>query len=101
MSDYLKQLNPEQRKAVEHVNGPLMVIAGAGSGKTRVLTCRMVFLLQNNVNPFNILALTFTNKASKEMRKRIEELPADSFSKILVEYFASTRKQYYENISIL
>ena len=74
MSDYLKQLNPEQKKAVEHIKGPLMVIAGAGSGKTRVLTCRIVYLLKNKVNPFNILALTFTNKASKEMRKRIEEI---------------------------
>ena len=46
MSDYLKHLNPQQKKAVEHIDGPLMVIAGAGSGKTRVLTCRMVFLLQ-------------------------------------------------------
>ena len=74
MSEYLKQLNPEQKKAVEHIKGPLMVIAGAGSGKTRVLTCRIVHLLKNKVNPFNILALTFTNKASKEMRKRIEEI---------------------------
>ena len=83
MSDYLKQLNPQQKKAVEHINGPLMVIAGAGSGKTRVLTCRIVFLLQNNVNPYNILALTFTNKASKEMRKRIEDIVGVSYANSL------------------
>ena len=72
MENYLDKLNPEQRKAVQHINGPLMVIAGAGSGKTRVLTYRIVHLLKNKVSPFNILSLTFTNKAAKEMRNRIE-----------------------------
>ena len=83
MSDYIKDLNKEQKKAVQHIDGPLMVIAGAGSGKTRVLTCRIIFLLQNNVDPFNILALTFTNKASKEMRKRIEESVGLSYANSL------------------
>ncbi len=83
MTDYLKTLNTEQRKAVEHLEGPLMVIAGAGSGKTRVLTYRIVHLLNNNVSPHNILALTFTNKASKEMRNRIESIVGESNAKSL------------------
>ncbi len=71
--DYLSTLNPEQRKAVEHKDGPAMIIAGAGSGKTRVLTVRIAHLIgHHGVDPFNILTLTFTNKASKEMRQRIE-----------------------------
>ena len=74
MENYLSQLNPEQQKAVEHITGPLMVIAGAGSGKTRVLTYRIVHLLKHNISPFSILALTFTNKAAKEMRNRIETI---------------------------
>ena len=80
MNNYLNQLNPEQKKAVEHIDGPLMVIAGAGSGKTRVLTYRIVHLLQKNVSPFKILALTFTNKAAKEMRNRIDEVVGTSIS---------------------
>ena len=56
MKNYFEQLNAAQKKAVEHIDGPLMVIAGAGSGKTRVLTCRIVWLLKNNVSPFNIIA---------------------------------------------
>ena len=81
MESYLKELNIDQQKAVKHVKGPLMVIAGAGSGKTRVLTYRIVHLLKNGVSPFNILSLTFTNKASKEMRNRIESIVGESISK--------------------
>ncbi len=69
--DYLNNLNPEQKKAVQHLEGPMMVIAGAGSGKTRVLTSRIIHLLNNNIYDHNILSLTFTNKAAKEMRERI------------------------------
>ena len=72
---YLKDLNPAQHEGVINVKGPTMIIAGAGSGKTRVLTTRIAYLMdQHNVDPFNILSLTFTNKASKEMRERIEKL---------------------------
>ena len=72
--DYLKELNENQLEAVLHKDGPLMVIAGAGSGKTRVLTYRIANLMQQGVDAFSILALTFTNKASREMKARIAEL---------------------------
>lgn len=74
MPNYLDDLNIPQRTAVTHPNGPLMIIAGAGSGKTRVLTYRIAWLLEQGVDPFNIMALTFTNKAAGEMRARIEKI---------------------------
>lgn len=74
MENYIEKLNHPQREAVTHAQGPLMIIAGAGSGKTRVLTFRIAWLIQQGVDPFNILALTFTNKAAGEMRHRIEQI---------------------------
>ena len=83
MSDYLQDLNSDQQKAVIQIDGAIMVIAGAGSGKTRVLTYKIAHLLKNGVSPFNILSLTFTNKASKEMRKRIDKIVGGELSKSL------------------
>src|SRR3954465_2886213 len=74
MQDYLIGLNEPQKEAVLHINGPLMIIAGAGSGKTKVLTTRIAHLLSTGVDEFNILALTFTNKKAKEMKERIERI---------------------------
>ncbi|HEX7692100.1 MAG TPA: UvrD-helicase domain-containing protein [Sediminibacterium sp.] len=74
MHDYLEGLNEPQREAATHINGPLMIIAGAGSGKTKVLTTRIAHLMANGVDSFNILALTFTNKAAAEMKERVEKI---------------------------
>ena len=83
MEKYLKVLNEAQKAPVLHKDGALMVIAGAGSGKTRVLTYRIAYLMDQGVDSFNILALTFTNKAAREMKKRISEIVGSSEAKNL------------------
>ena len=74
MIDYLQGLNEQQKEAVLHIDGPIMIVAGAGSGKTKVLTTRVTHLMANGVDAFNILALTFTNKAAREMKERVERI---------------------------
>ncbi|HEY0031159.1 MAG TPA: UvrD-helicase domain-containing protein, partial [Bacteroidia bacterium] len=83
MGTYLDELNPVQREAVECTEGPVMIIAGAGSGKTRVLTYRIAHIMKKGVDPFNILSLTFTNKAAREMKERIAKIVGQSEAKNL------------------
>jgi DNA helicase-2/ATP-dependent DNA helicase PcrA len=83
MNDFLQQLNESQRDAVLYNEGPSLVIAGAGSGKTRVLTYKIAYLLKNGISPYTILALTFTNKAAKEMKSRIAGIVDENLSRRL------------------
>ncbi|QNL49160.1 UvrD-helicase domain-containing protein [Olivibacter sp. SDN3] len=87
--DYLKGLNPSQRAAVEQTEGPVMIVAGAGSGKTRVITYRVAHLIRKGIDPFHILVLTFTNKAAKEMRERIMNVVGNEAKNIWMGTFHS------------
>lgn len=83
MSEYIQNLNPTQRDAAVNYQGASLIIAGAGSGKTRVLTCRIAYMLSQGVQAHTVLALTFTNKAAKEMRERIATLVSGGMSRSL------------------
>ena len=89
MNSLLTGLNKEQQQAVQHTEGPLLILAGAGSGKTKVLTVRIAHLLAQGVNPYEILAITFTNKAAKEMKSRVEGFVGDVANRIWLSTFHS------------
>ena len=85
----LDTLNEEQKEAVTYLNGPLLVLAGAGSGKTKVLTSRIAYLIEKGVSPFNILAITFTNKAAAEMKERVIKLIGGEAGSMQISTFHS------------
>ena len=82
-------LNPAQAQAVAHTDGPLLIMAGAGSGKTKVLTCKIAALLEKGVSPYNILAITFTNKAATEMRQRVDNMIGEKAKYVWLSTFHS------------
>ena len=88
-TELFKDLNPEQLEAVNHLDGPLLIMAGAGSGKTRVLTCRIANLIAQGISPWNILAITFTNKAANEMKLRAEKLIGEPAREVILSTFHS------------
>ncbi len=101
MQKYLQELNERQREAVLHRDGPIMIVAGAGSGKTKVLTTRIAHLLATGVDPFNILALTFTNKAAAEMKERVEHILGNNEARnIYIGTFHSVLQGFYEQKQI-
>src|SRR4051812_46505914 len=100
--DLLADLTPAQREAVTHYEGPLLILAGAGSGKTRVITRRVAWLLRQGVKPWQILAITFTNKAAGEMRQRVEQLAPDSRTWISTFHSLGARliRQYADRLGL-
>jgi len=84
MSSFTGTLNPQQREAATHIHGPLLILAGAGTGKTRVLTARISYMVNEGINPKNILSVTFTNKAATEMRERVKGMVRDGLGKKVV-----------------
>ncbi len=96
--DILKNLNEQQKNAVTHMDGPCLVIAGAGSGKTKVLTTRIAYLIANGIPSYNILAITFTNKAAKEMKERLNSLVPDNQTFVGTFHSFGLRiiRKYYE-----
>src|SRR6516162_3850676 len=95
MPDYINGLNEAQKEAVLHINGPLMIVAGAGSGKTKVLTTRIAHLMAKGVDAFNILALTFTNKAAAEMKERVERILGNRRQEIFISVHSILFLQEY------
>ena len=96
------ELNKNQQEAVNHINGPMLVLAGAGSGKTKVLTSRIANLIENGISPYNILAITFTNKAAKEMKDRVVSLIGSTANNIQISTFHSLGLRILkENYSLL
>ena len=100
--NYLDNLNKEQKEAVIHLEGPCLVVAGAGSGKTKVLTTRIAHLIHEGVNSNNILAITFTNKAAKEMKERIKKIVDTNYAFVGTFHSFGLRiiKENYEKLGL-
>ena len=89
MTDYFTSLNEKQREGVQTIQGPVLILAGAGSGKTKALTSRIAYMLEQGISPQEILAITFTNKAAKEMKERVKKLVGASADHMWISTFHS------------
>jgi len=98
---YIDKLNPTQKEAVLHTEGPLLIFAGAGSGKTRVLTYRVAHLIEQGIDPYHIVAITFTNKAAKEMRERITQITAEGDQVWVSTFHAACTRILRREIEVL